>query len=374
MSAWNGWKSDGTVYPSVKIPPEAIDRIEVIRGPMSVIYGPGAFFGAINIITHDASSGSSVTLSAGLEKTVRATARVAVTKEDLSLVFNAGTLKTDGPDIPHSRMSSQDWTRFGTNFNSTGGRWGSREDFFSLSASYRGFYANFQYNENDREWYLFQPPSTPEGSNFCRNYSTLSCGYKHDFSSRFQVDGRLSYRRGSTRGNFGWYIPPDGMNISGDINHKDDFEVDVTAYYHPSQRADLTAGLYYKKKSTDQLQGTYPQFGNFLYRLGLITPLQRSAAYAQVDIHAAPWLKLTVGGRAEHIYSYDVFASNLLTLKGTQATYEGGKIYFIPRIASILYLKENHILKLLYGRALTLPSSYKAIAMASNPLQVAAGT
>ena len=33
----------------INIPPEAIDRIEVIRGPMSVMYGTGAFFGAINI-------------------------------------------------------------------------------------------------------------------------------------------------------------------------------------------------------------------------------------------------------------------------------------------------------------------------------------
>ena len=41
-------------YPDTKItmPVEAIDRIEVIRGPMSVIYGNGAFFGAINIITN----------------------------------------------------------------------------------------------------------------------------------------------------------------------------------------------------------------------------------------------------------------------------------------------------------------------------------
>ena len=36
------------------VPVEAIDRIEVIRGPMYVMYGTGAFFGAINIITNEA--------------------------------------------------------------------------------------------------------------------------------------------------------------------------------------------------------------------------------------------------------------------------------------------------------------------------------
>ena len=38
-------------YPltTIAVPVEAIDKIEVVRGPMSVIYGSGAFFGAINI-------------------------------------------------------------------------------------------------------------------------------------------------------------------------------------------------------------------------------------------------------------------------------------------------------------------------------------
>lgn len=41
-------------YPlsGILVPVEAIERIEVIRGPMSVIYGSGAFFGVINIITN----------------------------------------------------------------------------------------------------------------------------------------------------------------------------------------------------------------------------------------------------------------------------------------------------------------------------------
>ncbi len=45
------------------LPVEAIDRIEVIRGPMGVIYGTGAFFGVINIITDETSEGISNTSS-----------------------------------------------------------------------------------------------------------------------------------------------------------------------------------------------------------------------------------------------------------------------------------------------------------------------
>lgn len=40
-------------YPLIAnpIPIEAIERVEVVRGPLYIIYGTGAFFGAVNIIT-----------------------------------------------------------------------------------------------------------------------------------------------------------------------------------------------------------------------------------------------------------------------------------------------------------------------------------
>jgi len=43
-------------YPDIKINilVEAVDRTEIARGPMSVIYGSGIFMSAINIITNNA--------------------------------------------------------------------------------------------------------------------------------------------------------------------------------------------------------------------------------------------------------------------------------------------------------------------------------
>ena len=34
------------------IPVESIDRLEIIRGPMSVIYGNNAFQGVVNVVTN----------------------------------------------------------------------------------------------------------------------------------------------------------------------------------------------------------------------------------------------------------------------------------------------------------------------------------
>jgi outer membrane receptor for ferrienterochelin and colicins len=56
---------------SMSIPVEAIDRIEIVRGPQSTIYGSGAFFGVINIITNELHQeqgvASSVTASLGTD-------------------------------------------------------------------------------------------------------------------------------------------------------------------------------------------------------------------------------------------------------------------------------------------------------------------
>ena len=37
----------------INVPVETIERIEIVRGPMSVVYGSGALLGAINIITRN---------------------------------------------------------------------------------------------------------------------------------------------------------------------------------------------------------------------------------------------------------------------------------------------------------------------------------
>jgi len=41
--AISGWE-----FSRIPVPVEAIDKIEIIRGPMSIVYGSGAFFGVIN--------------------------------------------------------------------------------------------------------------------------------------------------------------------------------------------------------------------------------------------------------------------------------------------------------------------------------------
>src|SRR5262252_1155915 len=45
------------------IPIELVERIEVVKGPLSALYGANAFIGTVNVITRDPSVGMAVTVS-----------------------------------------------------------------------------------------------------------------------------------------------------------------------------------------------------------------------------------------------------------------------------------------------------------------------
>ena len=85
----NGWKG---------VPVEAVERIEVIRGPGSALYGADAFAGVINIITktNQEVAGTRVGVRAGSFNTQDAWVQYGGQVADWDLFFNANVGKTDG--------------------------------------------------------------------------------------------------------------------------------------------------------------------------------------------------------------------------------------------------------------------------------------
>jgi len=81
----------GSIYHYLDFPIEMVERIEVIRGAGSVLYGSGAMSGVINIITKNANSESrnSVFISAGSYNTYKSGAIVSTRLGDVKLAFDA---------------------------------------------------------------------------------------------------------------------------------------------------------------------------------------------------------------------------------------------------------------------------------------------
>ena len=360
-------ESDGAVYLSPTVDVSAIDRIEVVRGPMSVIYGTGAFFGAINIITNDPNSSNQISFSRGTNETTKLSARASLKKENFSMVFNGGYYNTAGPDILLSDMSSKNLFQF-TPFKSTKDIWGSEVKYLNLSGSFNGFYTNFTLNQIYKQFILLYLPTSPEGSYTRVTYSSFSFGYLASLSKTFSVDAKLSYRVNATHGGFGWFIPEGKRNIGADNNDREDYEIEITSFFNPVPEIKLTSGFYYRNKIQEQLEGVYA-YQNLIYRLNIIDPIESYALFSQADIRLNNWLRLYAGLRGEKAKKYSVFYQDItqgLNGNALLAQFENDDIELIPRIAAIIQIDNNNFLKLMYGKAINQPSFYKVVSEATS--------
>lgn len=95
------------------LPVQMLERIEIIRGPGSALYGADAFAGVINLITKSPldHEGTDVTVSAGSFGTRRGSVLQSLRGAGASALFSAAWLQTDGdPDaiITHDAQSNID--------------------------------------------------------------------------------------------------------------------------------------------------------------------------------------------------------------------------------------------------------------------------
>lgn len=77
---------------------ENIEKIEVIKGPMAVMYGNNAFFGAINIITTQTeqnTTNSQVTTAYGANNSYRSNFQTSINEEDFQASISGGFSESD---------------------------------------------------------------------------------------------------------------------------------------------------------------------------------------------------------------------------------------------------------------------------------------
>ena len=91
----------------INVSVESIERIEIVRGPLSVIYGAGAFFGVINIITLDPMGeevSGHISSGWGSQNNFTQNFRYSLHKDGLLLSLNAMNFMRDGFEQPWDAM------------------------------------------------------------------------------------------------------------------------------------------------------------------------------------------------------------------------------------------------------------------------------
>ncbi len=347
------------------IPVEAIDRIEVVRGPMSVLYGQGAFFGAINIITNSPEDNTNLvaaSLGNGREK---AAAKVAGTQGDFNYSLSAGLASDDGPDHKLSKMVSnmatlRPWGIDETN-DTTQDRLERRSGNVIFSGKYKGFYTDLMFNRSSDEVFIFKP-SVTDGSTYDREAAIASLGYEHQVTDDVRLNGRMTYHNFNF--NLNWDIAASafpGAGAGESRGGSDYFEYELDAFLNLAENLEITAGAYYKYTTDTRISGDLPIF-NLSEKGTTSDEIDLWAVFAQANY--VPWEKIrfVTGLRLEQQLEYDIdYERNPGSAASSRTTgfYGDDDLEFIPSLATIYSFNETNILKLLYGKAIARASFFQ---------------
>jgi outer membrane receptor protein involved in Fe transport len=362
------------------IPVEAIDRIEVVRGPMSVVYGSNAFFGAINIITNesvaDGETFSNISITKGNYGKTKAMISSKGKMSFLEYAFSFSYHKDDGIDEPFSKMVSD--------FDNKYADWG----LLDIGASSKGYFTSdqkyIQFSGKFKDLYLETGfAASKYGQTFstlfylpaqCKSYFSKSAiGFNHKFSNKLSINTRITYSRYDLLMEDNYYTEDTtGFGHENDIYSfgqywSEKVEAELNLFYSPIPNLNLSLNSNYSAilDVGDKTDAPYSSAVNLLNRSGGLVEGDRiniSAFYSQIDYIFFNRLKLILGGRIEKMGPFDLVLYRAMYYPLNEkftGKFTGNNFHFDPRAAIILGLSKKHILKFMYGEAHKLPAVWE---------------
>jgi iron complex outermembrane receptor protein len=347
----DGHRMNENIYDSMYIGTEAlldvdlIERVEVIRGPSSSIYGDNAFFGVINVVSRRAAQINGVEASgeAGAFESYKGRFTYGhVFSNSIELVLSGSWYESEGHERLFYPEFNQPTNNNGVARNSDGDRYQS----FFTSVKWNEF--TFSSGLVNREKHVPTASfdtvfdSGKEKTTDLRAYADLK--FERDFSENTRVMARLFYDAYWYEGRYPYYatnyaLPGNPPRIV--INLDDALGEWVGTEWQVTQklfdRHVLIAGLDYRE-NIRQLQHTYYDQSGFpdikIDRNG-----RNAGVYGQAELRLCTNLVLNAGLRYDY---YDSF---------------GGT--FNPRAGLIWNALPETTFKLLYGEAFRAPNVFE---------------
>ncbi|WP_309006761.1 TonB-dependent receptor [Pelagicoccus sp. SDUM812005] len=341
------------------VPVEAIDRIEVSRGPNSVIYGNGAFFGAINIITDGSYSDDLFSVSYGSRGTTRMAGRWSEFGDDYHVIVNAGYSETDGYDHDLLDMVGPERAALLPAFgvtpenSSLAGRLEQRSEFLQLSAAWKRFYFEYSLNEADVESYSGFP-AVADGNLRSSENARIVAGVEVPFGEDFSLDTRLTYNSFYSEEDYDALFPGfEGINT----RDFDNWEWESLLTYSPGSKLRVLAGVNWQRMQNFFEYTHVPAVG-LLHEAVVIDERDIHSIFGQVSYQLSePW-SVVAGFREEEMSSFDRFVFIDEPIDGTPLPggAKGGFKNGTPRVSLIFQPNESQVLKFMVGDAIKIPN------------------
>ncbi|MEJ7599792.1 MAG: TonB-dependent receptor [Kofleriaceae bacterium] len=344
MSVNEAWGAFGGVGYDAAVSIDDIARIEVIRGPVSSVYGTNAFFGIINIVTRGAAEGTHAWGRIGLN---------SISGEIATAGFVTGRVERQlrGSVMALNRIGeSSSVPGVGDDLDSDGG-------FTVLGAvagAYDGTFFQLRAFRARRDSPFAPYDSDPALDPSFEYYNTqllLEVGHSRPLSKQLTLGARAysSLYRFEDRIH---YAAADAFTDFGDAGTAG-AEVNVRYAILDDNRLAITAGA---EANVNRTESRSHVVGMEDAAEAIVVPLDftNASLYSEAETQLLPWLGFTAGAR---------FDRNSVVAKGTRLS---------PRAAMFLASPERYGLKLLYAEGFRNPSAFEGffedgVDFAANP-------
>jgi len=255
---------------TIRFPLYHVERIEIVAGPVSALYGANAFNGVINIITKQGSADPERTVQAfagswmdsehtGGGMVVSASGQTTMGSDDASYSVSAYFQKTDGPDfrgVQHLDQNGQGYW-WSDHYNV------SNEETYNVTAklrvgNLRFETVNWQYLHGDGTFangtrQIDTDHNGFDGSAWDFRSNTASLGYLKELTPQLSLDSEIVVRQtellSSSHESYPNNPGPDAYDRPDDVTHKDNYarpdyayEIEERLMWRPTDRFEGTLG------------------------------------------------------------------------------------------------------------------------------------
>ncbi len=308
---------------------EAIERIEIIRGPGSVLYGTNAYTGVINLVTsQERKTTTRLSAKGGSFGTLATSVSQTIAKGELLVNATGGLLSQKG------------WNFTATDEEGVTGsmNYGQQNASLILNANYKQFTFRSFFADTKTDMLGEDPLWTQEEEMHAldtrRAFADL--GYKHAFSSKWDFTINATYNS----------FNKEFSGDEGDFNYLcNDGLVEMTHFIRPLPKFNITVGglsNFLTGAGYNEEEGEQEKF---------IEPYKELnwASYAVVDYSPVKYVKLIVGGQYNKVGN-------------------GVAGHFSPRLGAIVNITHDLGIKALYGEAFRSGSASEKHILVENEL------